>query len=61
MPAHLLSVAEAAQALNVSPRTVRRMIQGSELPAIKVRAQTRVLESDLDAYIAGQRRAGVRR
>ena len=57
MTESLHKVAEVAEALGVSPRTVRRMIDAGELPAIKVRAQTRVLASDLARYIAAQRRA----
>ncbi|TNM67763.1 helix-turn-helix domain-containing protein [Streptomyces sp. NP160] len=47
----------AAQTLGVSERTVRRLIDSGDLPAFKVGAQWRLLESDLAAYVAAQRSA----
>lgn len=60
MSVPLLSVAEAATALRVSPRTVRRMVDAGELPSLKVRHQVRFLASDVDRYVAAQRKAASR-
>ena len=47
----LLTVKEVAEILRVSQPTVLRMIEDSELPAIRVRNQWRIRRSDLDAYL----------
>ena len=47
----LLTLAEAATVLQVSTRTLQRMIQSSELPAFKVGGQWRVRESQLRQWI----------
>lgn len=49
----LLRVGEAADRLAVAPRTVRRMIDDNELPAVRIRGSVRLRASDLDALIAG--------
>ncbi|MDP9388179.1 MAG: helix-turn-helix domain-containing protein [Actinomycetota bacterium] len=48
----LLSLEDAADVLNVSPSTVKRLVRAGELPAVKVARTTRVRRSDLDAYVA---------
>ena len=52
---NLLSVPDVARRLNVSDKTVRRMIQAGELEAYKIRVQWRVSERDLCAFLARQR------
>ncbi len=47
----LLTLAEAAQLLHVSTRTLHRMIQGGDLPALKVGGQWRVRESQLQLWV----------
>ena len=51
----MLSVAEVAERLNVSDKTVRRLITERELDAYHIRRQLRVSEADLAAYLVGQR------
>jgi excisionase family DNA binding protein len=50
----LHTVAQAAKRLNVSERTVRRMIDSKEITAYKVRDQWRIPESDIQRYLAEQ-------
>jgi excisionase family DNA binding protein len=50
----LLNVEQAASRLNVSTRTVYRMIAEAQLVGLKVRGSLRVLESSLDDYIKRQ-------
>ena len=50
----LLTLPEAAELLNVSTRTLQRMIRRSELPAFKVGGQWRVRESELARWIQGR-------
>jgi excisionase family DNA binding protein len=52
----LLTLAEAARLLQVSTRTLQRMIHSNNLPALKVGGQWRVRESQLTEWI--QRREG---
>ena len=47
----LLTLAEAAQLLHVSTRTLQRMIRSSDLPALKVGGQWRLRESQLTEWI----------
>lgn len=47
----LLTLAEAAQLLHVSTRTLQRMIRKNDLPAFKVGGQWRVRESQLAHWI----------
>ena len=47
----LLTLPEAADLLQVSPRTLQRMIRRNELPAFKVGGQWRVRESQLTRWI----------
>lgn len=47
----LLTVAEAAELLQVSKRTLERLIQRRKLPAFKVGHQWRVRESELVKWI----------
>jgi excisionase family DNA binding protein len=47
----LMTLAEAAELLQVSTRTLHRMIRSAELPAFKVGGQWRVRESQLQQWI----------
>ena len=54
----LLSVDGVAKALQLSVRTVRRMIASGDLPVIRFGRSVRVHQRDLDAYIGSQLRGG---
>jgi excisionase family DNA binding protein len=55
----LLRVREAAQILNVSQRTIWRMLDDGELTRIRVGGKlVRVERAELDAIISSQRKAG---
>jgi excisionase family DNA binding protein len=47
----LLTLSEAAELLQVSTRTLQRMIRRNDLPALKVGGQWRVRESQLAHWI----------
>jgi excisionase family DNA binding protein len=52
----LLTLAEAANLLHVSTRTLQRMIRSRDLPALKVGGQWRLRESQLVEWIQGRER-----
>jgi excisionase family DNA binding protein len=54
----LLSVDGVAKALQLSGRTVRRMIASGDLPVIRFGRAVRVRQLDLDAFIGRQMRGG---
>lgn len=57
----LLTLREVADALQVSEKTVRRLVNRGDLAGFKVgdRGQVRIMQEDLDAYLQTQRvRAG---
>jgi excisionase family DNA binding protein len=56
----LLSVRDAADALSVSERTVRRMIATGELSVVRLGRSVRIRQLDLDALIGRQLHAGGR-
>jgi excisionase family DNA binding protein len=47
----LLTLSEAAQLLQVSTRTLHRMIRSGNLPALKVGGQWRVRETQLEQWV----------
>jgi excisionase family DNA binding protein len=47
----LLSVQQTAQQLNVSIRTVQRLIADDELPARRIGGTIRIMQGDLDDYV----------
>ena len=49
---HFLTVGEVAQVLRVSNMTVYRLINGGQLPAVRVGKSYRVREEDLDSFLA---------
>jgi excisionase family DNA binding protein len=53
----LISVAEAAQHLGVSSKTVRRWIEQGELPHHRLGRQIRIAESDLIVFLHQCRQA----
>jgi excisionase family DNA binding protein len=52
-PLRFLTLEEAAVLLQVSKRTLHRMVQRSELPAFKVGRQWRINESHLSKWMQG--------
>ena len=52
-PLLLLTLDEAAKVLQVSKRTVRRMVDEKEFPAFKVGGQWRVRESEVANWVRG--------
>ncbi len=50
----LLSRAEAAEFLNVSPQTVYRILRRGELPAFRVGHAIRISQVDLENYLRAQ-------
>ena len=50
-PIRLLTLDEAAEVLQVSKRTVRRMVDQKQFPAFKVGGQWRVRESEVTKWI----------
>ena len=55
----LLTLPEAAELLQVSTRTLQRMIRRKDLPAFKVGGQWRVRESQLARWIEGREDSSV--
>ena len=49
-----VTVAEVASELRVSNMTVYRLVQAGQIPAIRVGRSYRILEVDVDRYLAGQ-------
>jgi excisionase family DNA binding protein len=54
----LLTLAEAAELLHVSTRTVQRMIRAGNLPALKVGGQWRLRESQLRRWLLERETGG---
>lgn len=55
----LLTLSEAASLLQVSTRTLQRMIRGGVLPAFKVGGQWRVRETQLRQWVKDRENSGV--
>ena len=49
-----MTVAEVAHQLRVSNMTVYRLVQSGQLPATRVGRSYRILEEDVDRYLAQQ-------
>ena len=49
--ARLLSIKDVAYRLQLSERTVRRLLDGGELSAFRVRGQWRISVEDLQKYL----------
>jgi excisionase family DNA binding protein len=49
----LLAVAEVAHRLGLHEKTVRRLIRGGVLPALKIGHVVRVDEAELEQYVYG--------
>ena len=47
----MLTVEAVAEALQLSPRTIRRLIDAGQLPAHRIGRAVRVSEADLHAYL----------
>jgi excisionase family DNA binding protein len=52
----LLTIAEAARALNVSTRTVQRLIADRQIKVVKVRRSTRVTADEVARYAKARER-----
>jgi excisionase family DNA binding protein len=52
-PLRFITLAETAELLQVSKRTLERMVSQKEFPAFKVGGQWRVRESELAKWIQG--------
>ena len=50
-PIKLLTLSEAASILKISKRTLHRMIQTGQIPALKVGGQWRILKSRLEELV----------
>ena len=50
---HLLTLKQVAVVLGLSERSVRRIIQAGDLPAIRVGGSPRIRSADLRAYMDG--------
>lgn len=55
MPDGILTLPEVAQLLKVAEKTVFTMAQKGQLPAFKVRGQSRFKRADLDQWIEQQK------
>lgn len=51
----LRTIDEAAELLNVSPRTVRRLIESRALPVHRLGRLVRIADADLAAFLAASR------
>ena len=60
MPSHprLLTYAEVAAILGVSPRTVKRLKNGNDLPFYTIKGQVRFHPDEVERYIASCRTSG---
>lgn len=47
----LLDVADVAVRLKLSQKTIRRLIERGELPAIRIGRSVRIVEADVTAFI----------
>lgn len=57
-PTNLMTIADAADVLAVSTRTVRRLIAGSALQSVRVGRQIRIHPADLDQFLRSARHDG---
>ena len=49
----LMTVAEVASQLQVSTRTIRRLIAAAELKVVRIGRAIRIRPADLNAYVTG--------
>ncbi len=54
----LLTVEQAAELLAVTPNTVREWLRTGQLKGVKLKKMWRVRESDLEAFLEGEQKAG---
>jgi excisionase family DNA binding protein len=55
LPAKLFTIDEAAELLNVSPRTVRRLVASGALPVHRLGRLVRIADIDIAAFLAANR------
>ena len=56
MPEEVLTIKEAAALLKLAEKTVYTMAQAGEIPAFKIRGQSRVTRTEFDRWLAAQSR-----
>jgi excisionase family DNA binding protein len=56
-PSALWTTEDVVAYLNITPRTIYRLIRTGELPAIRIGHQWRIRQSDLDEWLDRQRAA----
>jgi len=54
LEAQMFSIKEVAKFLNLSKRTVQRLISSGELPAYTVSSSKRISSIDLERYLRGE-------
>ena len=54
-PSALWTTEDVVAYLNVTPRTIYRLIRTGELPAIRIGHQWRIRQSDLDEWLVEER------
>ncbi len=57
MPDRMLTIDAVADELDLSPRTVRRLIDDGALPVHRIGRSIRISRDDLDRFIASCRRS----
>jgi excisionase family DNA binding protein len=58
MPDKLLIIDEAADALRVSPETIRRYLRSHALRGVKIGGQWRIHEADLSHFVSSEQSNG---
>jgi excisionase family DNA binding protein len=53
------AIGEVARQLGVHPETIKREIKRGNLRAVRVASRPRILQADLDAYLARHQSMGV--
>ncbi len=51
---HLLTIDQAAEKLQVKPRTVRKWLQKGKLKGVKVGRLWRIREADLEKFVSNE-------
>lgn len=54
MQKHVYTVCDIAEILQVSPKTVYRMVKSGDIGALWVRGQIRITAESLEAYLKGE-------
>lgn len=51
-----LTIDQVAELLNVSAKTIRRLVRRNEIPGFKVGGQWRIKRADIDDWVTAQKR-----